>query len=118
MGGFMKHGVPVDQAALGAMMASGPDLQKVKDFALAAVKTASGLAESAVGELQAMIGGLQGKEATASDRNDEEGEGGEKLVEGTVWIKSQEELLRFKAGLKGSSVPVPVEPIDVGSAKL
>lgn len=115
----MKHGIAIDQSAIGAMMASGPDLDKVKAFALGAVKATTGLAESALAELQAVIGGLQGKESSAGDsKNVEEGEGGERLVEGTVWIKSQEELLRFKAGLKGSSAPVPVEPIEVGSAKL
>jgi insulysin len=111
--GFMKHGVAVDQSAMGALMASAPDLQKVKDFALAAVDKAAGLADAAGAELREMIGGLKGKESGGESKN-----GGETLADGTVWIQSQEELLRFKAGLKGSSAPAPVEPIEVGSAKL
>ena len=114
--GFMKHNVAVDQSAMGALMASAPDLQKVKDFALAAVDKAAGLAEAAGAELREMIGGLKGKEATASTGAN--GAGEDTLDEKTVWIRSQEELLSFKAGLRGSKAQMPVEPIEVGSAKL
>lgn len=108
----MKHGVAVDQSAMGALMASSPDLQKVKDFALAAVDKAQGLAEAAGKELREMIAGLKGKESGAEAV---EGQETANLDDGTVWIKSVEELAKFRAGLKGSAAAVPIEPIDVGA---
>lgn len=116
--GFMKHNIVVDQSAMGALMASAPDLQKVKDFAGAAIHGAVGLAEGAIKELREMVDGLKGKESGGTEESKKDGEGEIKMVDGTVWIKSQEEILRFKQGLRGSKAPSPVEPIEVGSARL
>lgn len=99
---FMKHSVVVDQAALGQLMATGPDLDKVKGFAKAAVDKAENLSAEARTELQEMVAGLKGIEVK------QEANGEAKVGEGNVYI---EDVLAFKAGLKASGVARPLEPI-------
>jgi insulysin len=96
----MKNGIVVDQAAIGALLASKPDLQPVKDFAIKAVE-ASEAEESVKSELKTMIEGLNGLEA-------EEKSGDEKVRESNVFI---DDIDRFKAGLIPSRAAMPVEPL-------
>jgi insulysin len=101
---FTKHSIPVDQSALTALIASAPDLDKVKAFAIGAVKAAEGLGKEAQEEVTSLIEGLQGKESgvkTEEERN-------AKVRAGNVWI---EDMQLFKAGLVPSKAAVPMEPI-------
>ena len=106
MGEFVKHGVPVDQAAIGALLAAKPDLQQVKDFALDLV-TKAPLGDDVKSELKTMIGGLKGVEAVAEPSE-------VSVRSSNVYIK---DIDRFKAGLTPSKPASPVEPLVV-SAKL
>jgi insulysin len=104
---FTKHTIVVDQAALGKLMQSQPDLQTVKDFAKAAVAKADGLSEESRKEVEGVIEGLKGIEAVKAG-------GDVKLRESNVFI---EDIHAFKAGLLSSKAPVAVEPVGI-SAKL
>lgn len=102
---FMQHGVVVDQAALGQLMATGPDLDKVKAFAKAAVDGAANLAAEAKQALHSMVDALKGIEVAAEAEAN--GNGGEKGNENTYI----EDVVAFKSGLKASGVPRPLEAI-------
>lgn len=108
MGQFIQHGVPVDQAAIGELLASKPDLQQVKDFALGLIEQAP-LGDDVKSELRTMIGGLKGTEVDAD------------VDAGAVSVRSSnvyiEDIDKFKAGLTPSKAASPVEPLVV-SAKL
>lgn len=106
--GFMKHSVQVDQAALGSLMATSPDLDKVKAFARAAVLKTVDLAEGAKEELGLMIESLKGKVVENSTSSEEE------LTENNIWV---DDIVGFKRGLKGSQAARALEPIG-GKAKL
>lgn len=108
---FTKHNVSVDQAALQKLMGTQPDLNTVKEFAAAAVKAASSLAEEAKKELEGVIEGLKGKEA---GENENAGAKEWKVRESNVYI---EDIHKFKAGLIPSKAAYPVEPLQP-SAKL
>lgn len=101
---FMKHSVVVDQAALGQLMATGPDLEKVKGFSKSAVDKAEHLDADAKKELYSMVEGLKGIEVKPEQAN-----GAAKLGEENVYI---EDVVAFKAGLKASGVARPLEPIS------
>jgi insulysin len=106
MGEFIKHGVPVDQTAIGQLLASKPDLKQVKDFALDLISKAP-LGDEIKETLKTMIGGLKGTEAKA--------ESGEVSVRASnIYI---DDIDKFKAGLTPSKAASPVEPLTV-SAKL
>jgi insulysin len=98
---FTKHAVVIDQAALQKLMATQPDLQSVKDFALAGIKSAEHLSEDAQKELQSVVDALKGIEGGKKD--DE----AVKLSEGNVFI---EDIHAFKAGLISSKAAMPLEP--------
>lgn len=108
MGQFIQHGVPVDQAAIGELLASKPDLQQVKDFALGLIDQAP-LGDDVKSELKTMIGGLKGTEADA-----DADAGAVSVRSSNVYI---EDIDTFKAGLTPSKAASPVEPLVV-SAKL
>lgn len=108
MGQFIQHGVPVDQAAIGELLASKPDLQQVKDFALGLIEQAP-LGDDVKSELKTMIGGLKGTEADA-----DADAGAVSVRSSNVYI---EDIDKFKAGLTPSKAASPVEPLVV-SAKL
>lgn len=105
MAAFTQHGVPIDQAAIGQLLASKPDLQQVKDFAIAAVAS-SPLAEEAKGQLKAMINGLKGTEAKADD-GAPNGDG-VNIRPSNVYI---DDIDAFKAGLVPSKAAMPVAPL-------
>ena len=108
MGEFVKHGVPVDQTAIGALLAAKPDLQQVKDFALDLVSKAPLLGDEIKEGLKTMIGGLKGTEAAPESSSEVS------VRSSNVFI---EDIDKFKAGLKPSKPASPVEPLVV-SAKL
>ena len=99
---FMKHSVVVDQAALGQLMATGPDLDKVKGFARSTVDKADHLDEAARKELVDMVAGLKGIEVK-NEIGDTDPKGSRDVV--------IEDMVAFKAGLKASGVARPLEPI-------
>jgi hypothetical protein len=106
MGAFIQHGVPVDQAAIGELLASKPDLKQVKDFATDLVNKAA-ISDDAKSELKVMIDGLKGTESAAVQE-------GVAIRSSNVYI---EDLDSFKAGLEASKPAMPVEPLTV-SARL
>jgi len=106
MGQFIQHGVPVDQAAIGELLASKPDLQQVKDFALGLIEQAP-LGDDVKSELKTMIGGLKGTEADA-----DADAGAVSVRSSNVYI---EDIDKFKAGLPPSKAASPVEPLVVSS---
>lgn len=106
---FMQHGVPVDQAAIGTLLASKPDLQQVKDFALAAIDQAAALASEAKEQLKAMVNGLSGTESTATaNANGETASTGVNIRPSNIYI---DDIDAFKAGLVPSKAAMPVAPL-------
>jgi insulysin len=101
---FTKHSIPVDESALTALIGSSPDLEKVKEFATAAVEKTEELEAEGKREVLTLIAGLKGKEA--GERTNEELEA--RVREGNVWI---EDINLFKAGLTPSKAAMPLEPI-------
>ncbi|KAL7425090.1 metalloprotease [Cryptotrichosporon argae] len=94
--GFTQHAVPVDQAALGKLMASSPDLDAVQFFAREAVQGAEISAEAREA-LETMIAGLKGKSSDEAS-----------VRESNVLI---EDIHAFKAGLEESRAPWPLESL-------
>lgn len=111
MGAFMQNGVVIDQAALGALMATSPGLDKVKEFAKAAVEGAN-LEAGPKEALLTMVDGLKGKEeavpSASVEGQENEQEEKKELREENVFIG---DVGRFKGGLKGSGAAVPLEAI-------
>lgn len=108
MAAFTQHNVPIDQTAIGQLLASKPDLKQVKDFAIAAV-TSSSLAEEAKSALKAMIDGLKGVEASATPNGDAASNGdGVNIRSSNVYI---DDIDAFKAGLVPSKAAMPVAPL-------
>jgi hypothetical protein len=105
MEAFIKNGIVVDQAAIGTLLSSKPDLSKVQDFARSTVDAAS-TGEAVKKELKEMIEGLKGVEGGE--------ESGVALRKNNVVI---EDLERFKASLAPSRAAMPIEPLEI-AAKL
>ena len=103
---FTKYSVTIDQPALQKLLTSQPDLQAVMDFATAAVSSMTGLDDGAKIELKRIIDGLKGKETGGNGQEEEER--GIKLRDSNVFI---EDIHQFKAGLKSSKAPIPLEPL-------
>ena len=101
---FTKHGIAIDPAALQGLMATQPDLAKVKEFANSAVSASPNLTGEAKAELATVIDGLRGK---GSDEKSAE-KLSARVRPGNVWI---EDIHSFKAGLIPSKAAVPMEPI-------
>jgi insulysin len=103
MGEFIKHGVPIDQSAIGALLAAKPDLQQVKDFAIGAIDK-SPLGDDIKGQLKTMIDGLKGTSASGDSAPAD----GVTIRESNVYI---EDIDAFKAGLVPSKAAMPVAPL-------
>lgn len=103
MGEFVKHGVDIDQSAIGALLASKPDLQQVKEFAHGAIEK-SPLGDDIKSQLKSMVDGLKG----TSSEGDASAEG-VKIRESNVYI---EDIDAFKAGLVPSKAAMPVAPFS------
>lgn len=104
MGAFTQHGVPIDQAVIGALLASKPDLQQVKDFAISAVNSST-LGDDAKTQLKAMIDGLKGTSANGDAAETD----GVSIRPSNVYI---EDIDAFKAGLVPSKAAMPVAPLS------
>lgn len=102
MAEFVKHGVNIDQSAIGALLASKPDLQQVKDFAIGAIEK-SPLGDDIKAQLKSMVEGLQGTSANGDASSE-----GVKIRESNVYI---EDIDAFKAGLVPSKPAMPVAPL-------
>lgn len=103
MGEFTKHGVPIDQSAIGALLASKPDLQQVKDFAIGAIDKAP-LGDEIKSQLKTTIEGLKGTSANGDAAPTD----GVSIRESNVYI---EDIDAFKAGLIPSKAAMPVAPL-------
>ncbi|ORY34641.1 putative A-factor processing enzyme [Naematelia encephala] len=105
---FTTHKVPIDNDALQALMSSQPDLDRVKEFARAAVNAVQGLAQDAKTNLENIVDGLKGVQGG--------GDQGVKVNvrESNVWIQ---DINAFKAGLVPSKAAQPLEPLKL-AAKL
>lgn len=100
MAGFAKHGVAVDQAGLGALAATNPELKAVQEYGRKLVAEAD-LAPEAAAELNTLIDGLEAATPNPADAE-------ATLREGNVLIK---DINAFKAGLTPSKAAVPLEPL-------
>lgn len=96
-------------AALGSLMAAKPSLEAVQKFSRDAVTATEGLSEDVKKELETVISGLKGSDASVAE-NDAKA----KLRENNIVV---EDIYAFKAGLIPSKAAMPLEPLTV-AAKL
>lgn len=102
---FGKHGVPVDQGALGALLATNPDAAALAEFATKAVEAAT-VSPDAATELKGMIDALAKPESNGANNGDASEQ--PQLQKGNVYI---DDVHRFKAGLIPNKAAVPLEPL-------
>lgn len=105
---FGKHGVPVDQAAIGALMATKPGPEQLQALATQAVQAAS-VSEEAEAELNALIAAL-GAEPNGNGSANGTEEAAPQLAAGNVYI---DDVHKFKALLIPNKAAVPLEPLVV-----
>lgn len=103
---FGEHNVPVDQAAVQALLQTSPALTTVKEFVHKAIDQAAaggGLSAEVTTELRAVADNLKGVEPAAATDAAEV-----KLKDGNVEVK---DINAFKATLTPSKAALPVEPL-------
>ncbi|KLT45842.1 hypothetical protein CC85DRAFT_239827 [Cutaneotrichosporon oleaginosum] len=105
---FQNHGVPVDQAAVGALMESKPAPEQLQALATKAVAAAS-VSEEAKAELDGLIAALTAKPSGDNSANGAE-EPEPQLAPGNIYI---DDIHRFRAQLIPSKAAVPLEPLIV-----
>ncbi|BEI82680.1 hypothetical protein CcaverHIS002_0305480 [Cutaneotrichosporon cavernicola] len=105
---FGKHGVTVDQAAVGALLATKPAPEELQTFANKAVEAAN-VSEEAKTELDGLIVALAAQpNGTGSVSGTEEAE--PQLSAGNVYIS---DVHQFKALMTPNKAAVPLEPLAV-----
>jgi hypothetical protein len=100
---FMIKQVPVDQAAVGALLASSPGVADIQKFARDCLAQADHLSEEDRHALDKQVADLDTVNANVSDKD-------AKLREGNVVIDN---IVEFKATLLPSKAPVAMKKFNV-----